>query len=108
MGLATSRLHPLFGVEIHDLDVKRVDAATFEAVVDAFNDHSVLLFRRQSLTDDEQIAFSRRFGPLEVTIRSINSQARTLPEIVRGTLTPRWYSSMMLTADSAVSGPWNS
>ena len=41
----------------------------------------MLLFRRQALTDDEQIAFSRRFGPLEVTIRSINSQARTLPEI---------------------------
>jgi alpha-ketoglutarate-dependent 2,4-dichlorophenoxyacetate dioxygenase len=81
MGLTTSRLHPLFGVEIHDLDVKRADEATFQAVVDAFNDHSVLLFRRQSLTDDEQIAFSRRFGPLEVTIRSINSQARTLPEI---------------------------
>src|SRR6188474_528149 len=81
MGLRTSRLHPLFGVEIHDLDVKQVDDATFPALVDAFNDHSVLLFRGQSLTDDEQIAFSRRFGPLEVTIRSINSQARTLPEI---------------------------
>jgi alpha-ketoglutarate-dependent 2,4-dichlorophenoxyacetate dioxygenase len=81
MGLTTSRLHPLFGVEIHDLDVKQVDEVTFKAVADAFNDHSVLLFRRQSLTDDEQIAFSRRFGPLEVTIRSINSQARTLPEI---------------------------
>jgi alpha-ketoglutarate-dependent 2,4-dichlorophenoxyacetate dioxygenase len=81
MGLTTSRLHPLFGVEIHDLDVKRADEATFQAVVDAFNDHSVLLFRRQSLTDDEQIAFSRRFGPLEVTIRSINTQTQTLPEI---------------------------
>ena len=81
MGLRTSRLHPLFGVEIHDLDVKQVGEATFKAVADAFNDHSVLLFRGQSLTDDEQIAFSRRFGPLEVTIRSINSQARTLPEI---------------------------
>jgi len=76
MGLRTSRLHPLFGVEIHDLDVKQVDDATFPALVDAFNDHSVLLFRGQSLTDDEQIAFSRRFGPLEVTIRSRRHRLR--------------------------------
>src|SRR5207344_1308848 len=33
------------------------------------------------LTDEEQIAFSERFGPLETTIRTIASQARDLPEI---------------------------
>lgn len=81
MGLATRPLHPLFGVEILGLDVRHVDAATFDEVRRAFDEHSVLLFREQPLTDDEQIAFSRRFGPLETTIRSIASQARTLPEI---------------------------
>ena len=77
MSLATRKLHPLFGVEIVGVDVKRVDDATFEAIVDAFNEHSVLLFRGQSLTDEEQIAFSVRFGPLEKTIRSIASQEQT-------------------------------
>jgi len=81
MAIATRRLHPLFGAEILDVDVKRLDAATFAEVETAFNTYSVLLFRGQSLDDDEQIAFSERFGPLEVTIRSINSQARTLPQI---------------------------
>src|SRR4030095_2862476 len=81
MAIATRRLHPLFGAEILDVDVKRLDAATFAEVETAFKTYSVLLFRGQSLNDDEQIAFSERFGPLEVTIRSINTQARTLPQI---------------------------
>lgn len=77
MSLTMRRLHPLFGAEIVGVDVKSVDAPTFQAVVDAFNEHSVLLFRGQSLTDEQQIAFSRRFGPLETTIRSIASQSGT-------------------------------
>jgi alpha-ketoglutarate-dependent 2,4-dichlorophenoxyacetate dioxygenase len=58
-----------------------MDDATFPEIVAAFNEYSVLLFRGQSLTDEEQIAFSQRFGPLETTIRSINTQDRTLPHI---------------------------
>ena len=81
MGLTIRRLHPHFGAEILDVDVKRLDEATFGEVAAAFNEHSVLLFRGQSLSDEEQIAFSQRFGPLETTIRSINTQERTLPQI---------------------------
>jgi alpha-ketoglutarate-dependent 2,4-dichlorophenoxyacetate dioxygenase len=81
MALATKPLHPLFGVEVLGVDVRRVDEATFQAIDDLFNEHSVLLFQDQALTDDTQLAFSRRFGPLETTIRSIATQERTLPEI---------------------------
>jgi alpha-ketoglutarate-dependent 2,4-dichlorophenoxyacetate dioxygenase len=81
MTLRTRTLHPLFGVEILDVEVARVDERTFEEIVEAFNEHSVLLFRDQRLTDEEQIAFSRRFRPLETTIRSIASQDDTLPQI---------------------------
>ena len=81
MALTVKALHPLFGVEIEDIDVRRADDTTFKHIVDAFNEYSLLLFRHQRLTDDEQIAFSGRFGPLELTIRSIASQERTLPEI---------------------------
>jgi alpha-ketoglutarate-dependent 2,4-dichlorophenoxyacetate dioxygenase len=77
MPLTTRTLHPLFGVEIVGVDVKTVDDTTFRAIVDLFDEHSVLLFRGQSLTDEQQVAFSRRFGPLESTIRSIASQAGT-------------------------------
>jgi alpha-ketoglutarate-dependent 2,4-dichlorophenoxyacetate dioxygenase len=81
MALETRPLHAMFGIEILGVDVRRVDDAGFREIVDAFDEHSVLLFRRQSLTDPEQVAFSRRFGPLETTIRTIASQARHLPEI---------------------------
>jgi alpha-ketoglutarate-dependent 2,4-dichlorophenoxyacetate dioxygenase len=33
----------------------------------AFEEHSVLVFRGQEVTDESQLAFSRRFGPPEVT-----------------------------------------
>jgi len=81
MALTLRPLHPLFGVEVLDVDVKRLDEPTFKDIVHAFNEHSVLLFRGQRLTDAEQITFSRHFGPLEITIRSIASQDDTLPQI---------------------------
>jgi alpha-ketoglutarate-dependent 2,4-dichlorophenoxyacetate dioxygenase len=81
MALDMRPLHSSFGVEIVGIDVRRIDDAVFREVARALDDHSVLLFPRQSLTDEEQIAFSERFGPLETTIRTIASQARDLPEI---------------------------
>jgi alpha-ketoglutarate-dependent 2,4-dichlorophenoxyacetate dioxygenase len=38
----------------------------YDAVRAAFEEHSVLLFRNQPVTDELQLAFSRRFGPLEI------------------------------------------
>lgn len=81
MALETRRLHPLIGAEIVGVDVKRVDEAAFGEIVEAFDEHSVLLFRRQSLSDEQQVLFSRRFGPLETSIRTVVSQDRFLPEI---------------------------
>ncbi|PYN80318.1 MAG: hypothetical protein DMD96_14775 [Candidatus Rokuibacteriota bacterium] len=79
--LETRPLHPLLGVEIVGVDVRRVDADVFERIVGAFDEHSVLLFRGQRLDDEAQIAFSRRFGPLETTIRTVVSQTRYRQEI---------------------------
>ena len=81
MGLQTRPLHPMLGVEVEGVDVRRVDDATFAEIARRFEDHSVLLFRGQSLADDDQIAFSRRFGPLEITIRTVVSQPRDRAEI---------------------------
>src|SRR5262245_56095685 len=81
MALTVKPLHSLFGVEIGGVDVRRVDDQAFQHIARAFEDHSVLLFRGQHLDDEEQIGFSRRFGPLETTIRSIARQAQDRPEI---------------------------
>ena len=79
--LETRPLHPLLGVEIVGVDVSRADAGVFARIVAAFEEHSVLLFRGQTLDDEAQIAFSQRFGPLEATIRTVVSHARYRPEI---------------------------
>ena len=66
--LRTNPIHPLFGAEVARVDLARpLDDATFAAIRDAFERHSVLAFRDQRLADGQQVAFSRRFGPLEVT-----------------------------------------
>ncbi len=60
------KLHPLFVAEISEIDLTRpIDDDTVGAIRDAFEEYSVLVFRDQDITDDQQIAFSERFGPLE-------------------------------------------
>jgi alpha-ketoglutarate-dependent 2,4-dichlorophenoxyacetate dioxygenase len=54
----------LRGVTIHDVAASE---SAYAAVRAAFEEHSVLVLRDQEVTDDAQLAFSRRFGPLEVT-----------------------------------------
>jgi taurine dioxygenase len=53
------------GAEIRGADLKVITDADFAVFQRAWNDHSVLLFRGQQLTDDDLIAFSRRFGELD-------------------------------------------
>jgi taurine dioxygenase len=53
------------GAEIRGIDLRQVNAAAFDAIHQAWLDHSVLLFRGQSLSPDDLIAFSRLFGGLD-------------------------------------------
>lgn len=58
-----------FGVEVRGvslLDVA-IDAEAYKAVRAAFETHSLLVFRNQTIADDIQVAYSRAFGPLELT-----------------------------------------
>jgi alpha-ketoglutarate-dependent 2,4-dichlorophenoxyacetate dioxygenase len=48
------------------IDVASSDAG-YRSVREAFEEHSVVLFRNQDVSDDVQVAFSRAFGPLELT-----------------------------------------
>ena len=47
---------------------REMDAPTFRAIERAFHDNIVVVFRGQQLTNERQIAFSRRFGELEIHI----------------------------------------
>ena len=47
----------------------------FAAVEMAFETYGVIVFPAQDITDDQQIAFSRRFGPLEPSVRRHRNRA---------------------------------
>lgn len=53
------------GAEVRGLDLTNIDDSTFGGILQAWRDHSVLLFRDQHLDDRGLIAFSRRFGDLD-------------------------------------------
>ena len=81
MGITVRPLHPHFAAEIVGVRLRDIDEPTFGAVREAFEEYSVLVFHDQHLTDDEQIAFTRRFGPLEETVRSIAQNTQVAPQI---------------------------
>ncbi|KVH70290.1 taurine dioxygenase [Burkholderia ubonensis] len=57
------------GAEVVGLDLsKPLDEAGFARIHRAHLDHHVLVFRDQRITPDQHIAFSRRFGPLQIHV----------------------------------------
>lgn len=64
-----TQVGPGFAAELRGLtlDDAANDGAVYAQVRAAFEEHSVLVFRDQDVTDEGQLAFSRRFGPPEVT-----------------------------------------
>ncbi len=61
-------LHPLFAAEVIGLDLSRpLPQEVVDQIRAAFQRYSVLVFRDQDITDDQQVAFSRLFGDLETT-----------------------------------------
>jgi taurine dioxygenase len=53
------------GAEVRAGDLRTLDDAAFARVIEAWHQHSVVLFRDQALGDPDLIAFSRRFGDLD-------------------------------------------
>src|SRR5258708_16440225 len=66
-------LGPGFAAELRGVTLEDVasDDAAYAAARAAFEDHSVLVLRDQEVTDEIQLAFSRRFGPPEVDRKSV-------------------------------------
>ena len=84
MGIAVRPLHPHLGAEITGVDLAAPLAPDALAAIDAaFNRHAVLVFPGQPLSDEQQIAFSLNFGPLETSPDYAGSKKARLarPEI---------------------------
>ena len=62
-------LGPGFAAELRSVTLAEIaaDEAAYAAARTAFEEYSVLVFRGQDVTNEVQLAFSRRFGPPEVT-----------------------------------------
>ena len=67
---ATTRpIDGAFAAEVLDLDLSRpLDDLGFERLHRAWLVHHVLVFRDQRITPGQQVAFSRRFGPLQIHV----------------------------------------
>lgn len=58
------------GAEILGVDLSQdIDDATFNHIVDLWHEHEVVFFRGQTLTPEQHVRFSRRFGELELHVR---------------------------------------
>lgn len=64
MGLEVKPLTGGLGAEIIGADIR--NPAQFDAIFQAFVDHSVIAIRDQEISPDDQIAFAERFGTINV------------------------------------------
>jgi taurine dioxygenase len=55
----------VLGAAVDGVDLRALDDSTFAAIHQAWLEHQVLLFRDQRLSDEDLVAFSRRFGDLD-------------------------------------------
>jgi taurine dioxygenase len=68
--IGVQRCTPALGAQVTGVDLSRpVDDAAFQRILDIFHEHSVIFFRGQDLGPEAHIAFSRRFGELEIHVR---------------------------------------
>lgn len=54
------------GAIVTDVELANLDGGTWEAIEAAFHEHAVLVFPDQGLSAEEQIAFAKRFGEIEI------------------------------------------
>jgi alpha-ketoglutarate-dependent 2,4-dichlorophenoxyacetate dioxygenase len=81
-------LGPGFAAELRGVTLADVasDDTAYAATRAAFEEHSVLIFRDQEVTDELQLGFSRRFGPAEVT--KVGSQGTGSHFVILSTIGP--------------------
>src|SRR3989440_3006802 len=79
-------LGPGFTAELRGVTLAEIaaDDAAYKEARAALEEHSVLVLRGQDVTDDVQLAFSRRFGPLEVT--KVGSQGEGTNLVILSTI----------------------
>ena len=80
MAIFVVPLHQNFVGEVSGVDLcSPLENDTFSEISDALDRYAVLVFRNQQLTDEQQIAFSKHFGPQETAIGTIRKKDSETP-----------------------------
>ncbi len=74
--LKVEPLDASFGAVVTGLKLARLDATTFAQLYETWLEYALLLFPAQHLTNEEQVAFARRFGDLEFDLAPISNVRR--------------------------------
>ena len=78
MSVSIHPLHPLFVGEVSGVDLSGpLSAEDARAIDEGMGRYAVLVFHDQTLTDEQQVAFSRNFGEIE---RSLGSSLMKMEE----------------------------
>jgi alpha-ketoglutarate-dependent 2,4-dichlorophenoxyacetate dioxygenase len=81
MSLQTKPLHDVFAAEASGIDLTQPLApADVRAINAAMNQHAVLVFRGQPLTQDQQIQFATSFGPLDIGLKRVFKRPERLAD----------------------------
>ena len=82
MAIEVIPLHPALGARVRGVDLTRaVPPEVFAEIEAAFNRHGILVFPQQPVGDEQQLAFSRLFGPLEVNPNYAGAKMRLRPDV---------------------------
>jgi len=96
--ISVHELHPAIGAEIRGVDLSQpLDDKTIRAIRDAWHRYTVLLFRDQHLSEDDQRRFASHFGPIAKRV-----QPRTGAKGLDGS--PDWDDMMLVTDNVDANG----
>ena len=75
MAISVTPTPAALGAEITGVDLGRdVDDATFAEILKAWHQYLVLIFRGQEISEDQQVRFCQRFGPLASRARPVRAR----------------------------------
>jgi alpha-ketoglutarate-dependent 2,4-dichlorophenoxyacetate dioxygenase len=81
MALQLKPLHPVFAAEASGIDITQpLSPADAKAVNAAMNEYAVLVWRGQSLTQEQQIQFATSFGPLDIGLKRVFKRPERLAD----------------------------
>jgi len=103
MSISVEPLTPTIGAEVSGIDLKEPMTEAQNALIQkAFLDHKVLFFRDQHLSPAAQVAFAKRFGPLDShpvnpTLAGAEADVQVIENDgswARGYYTDKWHSDV--------------